>query len=94
LFIFHLPNEWKENDLIEFFKEFGTIISARIMTDRTTGRSRGFGFVSYDNPNSAKNAITKMNGLQVGSKRLKVQLKKGDDDDISVLSSTTKYQPY
>jgi RNA recognition motif-containing protein len=94
LFIFHLPNEWKENDLIEFFKEFGTIISARIMTDRTTGRSRGFGFVSYDNPNSAKNAITKMNGLQVGSKRLKVQLKKGDDDDVSVLSSTNKYQPY
>lgn len=94
LFIFHLPNEWKENDLIDFFKEFGAIVSARIMTDRTTGRSRGFGFVSYDNPNSAKNAINKMNGLQVGAKRLKVQLKKGDDDDMGMMSANNKYQPY
>jgi RNA recognition motif-containing protein len=41
-----------------------------------SGRSRGFGFVSFDNPASAIEAISRMNGLQIGKKRLKVQHKK------------------
>lgn len=76
LFIFHLPNEWSEEDLSRNFAAFGTIISARIMTDRETGRSRGFGFVSYDNTQSAHAAVRSMNGFSVLGKRLKVQLKK------------------
>lgn len=46
------------------------------MIDNSTGRSRGFGFVSFDHHASAGNAIFRMNGLQIGNKRLKVQLKK------------------
>jgi RNA recognition motif-containing protein len=46
------------------------------MTDRDTGRSRGFGFVSYDNPQSAQTALRSMNGFSVLGKRLKVQFKK------------------
>lgn len=46
------------------------------MIDNGTGRSRGFGFVSFDHHASAENAIFRMNGLQIGNKRLKVQLKK------------------
>lgn len=42
------------------------------MTDKNTGRSKGYGFISYDNPSSCAEAINKMNGFQVGSKRLKV----------------------
>jgi len=52
LFIFHLPNDWKESDLVEKFKSNGTIISARIMTDNT-GKSKGFGFVSFESPEDA-----------------------------------------
>jgi len=53
LFIFHLPNDWTEVELTNNFKDFGNVISARIECDKETGRSRGYGFVSYDNPMSA-----------------------------------------
>ena len=45
------------------------------MMDRATGLSRGFGFVSYDNPISAQQAVAAMNGMQADGKRLKVELK-------------------
>jgi hypothetical protein len=76
LFIFHIPNEMTNLDLFNFFSPFGNVISARIMVDNENGRSRGFGFVSFDSPRSATDAIVHMNGLQVGNKRLKVQHKK------------------
>jgi hypothetical protein len=76
LFVFHIPNEMTNLDLFNFFSPFGNVISARIMVDNDTGRSRGFGFVSFDNVVSAEEAILHMNGLQIGKKRLKVQHKK------------------
>lgn len=48
----------------------------KIFIDKITNRSKCFGFVSYDNIYSAHQAIKQMNGFQIGSKRLKVQLKK------------------
>jgi hypothetical protein len=76
LFVFHIPNGISNLDLFNRFSSFGTVISARIMVDTSTGRSRGFGFVSFDNSASAALAIEKMNGFEIGDKRLKVQLKK------------------
>jgi|LauGreDrversion4_2_1035121.scaffolds.fasta_scaffold303944_2 RNA recognition motif-containing protein len=66
-------------DLFCFFDAFhlGKIVSVRIMTDKENGRSKGFGFVSYDNQNSAEMAIKVINGKQALGKRLKVELKKG-----------------
>ncbi len=61
------------------FMAFGSLISARIMTDKVTGRSKGYGFVSYDNPQAAQHAVAMMNGHSVFGKRLKVELKKGDE---------------
>jgi CUG-BP- and ETR3-like factor len=58
------------------FATFGNLLSAKVFVDRATNQSKCFGFVSYDNPNSATAAIQTMNGFQVGMKRLKVQLKK------------------
>lgn len=79
LFIFHLPNDWTEVELTNCFKEFGNVISSRIECDKETGRSKGYGFVSFDNPVSAYNSMQQMNGKPVSNKRLKVQLKKGDE---------------
>ena len=46
----------------------------QVYVDRITNESKGFGFVSYDHPNAAREAIVHMNGFQIGSKRLKVRL--------------------
>ena len=76
-------------DLFYFFETYklGTIISVRIMTDKLSGRSKGYGFVSYDSPQAAIDAIKKINGKQALGKRLKVELKKGG------VSSTTNFPP-
>ena len=75
LFIYHVPPTWGDDDIRLCFSPFGSVISATIMKDRATGASKGYGFVSYDNPVSAQTAVQAMNGMQVDGKRLKVELK-------------------
>ncbi|KAH9421810.1 CUGBP Elav-like member 2 [Dermatophagoides pteronyssinus] len=79
LFIYHLPSEFGDFDLTTMFSSFGNILSAKVFVDRYTNLSKCFGFVSYDNPESARAAIQTMNGFQIGPKRLKVQLKRKSD---------------
>eukprot|EP00708_Paratrimastix_pyriformis_P005555 GAFH01004622.1.p3 GENE.GAFH01004622.1~~GAFH01004622.1.p3 ORF type:complete len:216 (+),score=88.80 GAFH01004622.1:82-648(+) len=75
LFIYHIPNEFTEADMASIFMPFGNLVSVKVCTERDTGKSKGFGFVSFDNPAAAQQAISNMNGFQIGSKRLRVQLK-------------------
>ncbi|XP_008403278.1 CUGBP Elav-like family member 1 isoform X7 [Poecilia reticulata] len=80
LFIYHLPQEFGDQDLLQMFLPFGNVISAKIFIDKQTNLSKCFGFVSYDNPVSSQAAIQSMNGFQIGMKRLKVQLKRSKND--------------
>lgn len=79
LFIYHLPQEFIDTDLASTFLPFGNVLSAKVFIDKQTNLSKCFGFVSYDNPHSANAAIQAMHGFQIGSKRLKVQLKRSKD---------------
>jgi len=62
----------KEDDLKNLFAQFGEVSSVRIITDRATGRSRGFGFVEMPNDGEAQNAISNLNGANFSDRNLVV----------------------
>ena len=64
---------WSINDaqLEEMFREFGEVTAARVITDRDTGRSRGFGFVEIDTPNVAE-VISALNGREIEGRPIRV----------------------
>jgi RNA recognition motif-containing protein len=76
LFIYNIPDTYEDKDLHNMFTNFGNILSASVFKDPITSLSKGFGFVSYDNPASSAAAIAGLNGFVIGSRRLKVELKK------------------
>ena len=76
LFVYHVPLEFGDDDLHKLFQPYGRVVSAKIFVDKNTNLSRGFGFVSFDNPDSAAMAIQALNGSQCKDKWLKVELKK------------------
>ncbi|XP_039012028.1 RNA-binding protein BRN1-like isoform X1 [Hibiscus syriacus] len=83
LFIYHIPQEFGDQDLANAFQGFGRVLSAKVFVDKTTGASKCFGFVSYDSPAVAQNAINTMNGCELGGKKLKVQLKRDNKQKIT-----------
>ncbi|XP_009758459.1 RNA-binding protein BRN1-like isoform X1 [Nicotiana tabacum] len=76
LFIYHIPQEFGDEELANAFQPFGVVLSAKVFVDKATGVSKCFGFVSYDSPDAAQTAIKMMNGFQLDGKKLKVQLKR------------------
>ncbi|CAN6467819.1 unnamed protein product [Victoria cruziana] len=76
LFIYHIPQDFGDQELANAFQQFGRVLSAKVFIDKVTGVSKCFGFVSYDSPSAAESAIAAMNGNQLGGKKLKVQLKR------------------
>lgn len=71
---------WHTNDesLREAFARFGGVVDARVITDRETGRSRGFGFVTFGQDEEAANAITGMDGANLDGRPIKVSEAKDD----------------
>eukprot|EP00916_Digyalum_oweni_P014336 GHVL01023565.1.p1 GENE.GHVL01023565.1~~GHVL01023565.1.p1 ORF type:complete len:316 (+),score=50.16 GHVL01023565.1:36-983(+) len=80
VYIFHLPHEWSETELIQYFSAFGKIVGVRVPRDEGSNRNKGYAFVSYDGNKAALNAVVGLNGLNVGGKWLKVMLKKGEEN--------------
>lgn len=71
LYVGNLPWSTTEADLEEMFSSYGTVHSAAVVTDRDTGRSRGFGFIEID-ASGADKAIEELNGSDVGGRQLRV----------------------
>ena len=74
LFVGNLSFETTENDLQDAFAAHGTVTEANLMTDRTTGRPRGFGFITMSSPEEAQKAIAALNGSQLGGRALTVNV--------------------
>ncbi len=62
LYVGRLPYQTTEQDLADIFGQVGQVLSAVVITDRETGRSKGFGFVEMSNDEDARNAINQLNG--------------------------------
>lgn len=74
LFVGNLSFNTTENDLQDAFAACGTVTEANLMTDRVSGRSRGFGFVTMSTTEEAQNAIRQMHGKSVDGRALTVNL--------------------
>ncbi len=72
LYVGNLPFSTTEQALTDMFAACGTVESAKIITDRDTGRSKGFGFVEMSNDNEAQDAINKFNGSDFGGRPMTV----------------------
>lgn len=72
LYVGNLPHSYKEQDLKQLFAEWASVISCKIIMDRETGRSKGFGFVEFSSKEDAIAAIAKLNGKEAGGRPLVV----------------------
>ena len=61
-----------ENDLRNIFEKYGSVSDVKIITDKYSGRSKGFGFVEMEDDDSANNAIQELNNAEVGGRNIKV----------------------
>ena len=72
LYVGNLPYSFRDSDMEQAFAQYGTVTSAKVMMERDTGRSKGFGFVEMGSPAEAQAAIEGMNGQQIGGRGLVV----------------------
>ena len=72
LFVGGLSWDTTDDGLRQAFASFGEITEAKVITDRDTGRSRGFGFVTFGQEEDAKKAISQMDGTSLDGKTIKV----------------------
>ena len=72
LYVGGLPYQTTEHDLIELFEQAGPVTEATVITDRDTGRSKGFGFVEMSDDQGARTAIERFNGTTLGNRTITV----------------------
>ena len=72
IFIGGLSWDTEDTGLRDAFTKFGSITEAKVITDRDTGRSRGFGFVTFDNSESVQAAIQEMDGTSLDGRSIRV----------------------
>ena len=74
LFVGGLPYSIASSQLEEMFSKFGTVVSVSVITDRDTGRSKGFAFVEMENDKEADEAIEKLNETELEGKKIVVNV--------------------
>lgn len=72
IYVGGLPYQTTEQDLLDLFAQVGHVTSATVITDRASGRSKGFGFVEMSNDQEARTAIERLNGTILGNRTIVV----------------------
>lgn len=80
LFVGNLEFKVTENELKDAFAAHGTVMEAMVVTDRATGRPRGFGFVTMSSPEEAQKAIDGLNGKDLGGRALSVSIARAREE--------------
>ncbi len=73
IYVGNLNYRVKETELQQVMEDYGVVVSAKIITDRETGRSKGFGFVEMENESDAMNAINELNGAEFAGRTMVVK---------------------
>ena len=81
IYVGNLSFNTNEEDLTQHFSQHGEVLSAKVITDRDTGRSRGFGFVEMASRSEGENAIAELNNKSVDGRQLKVNESKPRSDN-------------
>ena len=80
LYVGNLSYDATENDLQDAFQAFGTVTDVNLITDRATGRSRGFAFVTFATPEAARAALDGLSGKDLKGRSLKISEARERDD--------------
>lgn len=72
IYVGSLPYQTTDQDLVDLFGQVGEVVSATVIMDRDTGRSKGFGFVEMSNDSEARSAIDRLNGSTLGNRTIVV----------------------
>ncbi len=91
LYIGNLDYSVKEEQLQKLFEEFGEVTSSKIITDKFTGRSKGFGFVEMQNDSEAKAAISALNGKMINNREISVNEARPKNENDSFSGNRNRY---
>jgi cold-inducible RNA-binding protein len=80
LFIGSLAYATTDDGLKAFFEQIGPVVSARVITDRESGRSKGFGFVEFENDDDNQKAVDQLNGKELDGRPINVSLARPKED--------------
>lgn len=83
LYIGNLPYSVNETALQDLFSQAGTVSSAKVIIDKMSGRSKGFGFVEFDNDAEADSAVEKLNGYELEGRSIKVSEARPQEENRS-----------
>ncbi|ORZ09430.1 hypothetical protein BCR41DRAFT_293376, partial [Lobosporangium transversale] len=72
LYVGNIPYTFREQEVEDMFKKFGTIVKVTVVMDQYTGRNKGFAFVEFDDRKNAEEALENYNGFDVEGRRLKL----------------------
>lgn len=91
IYVSNLPYQVVDEDLRSYFAEYGEVSSAKVITDKYTNRSKGFGFVEMSDDAAAEKAIAELNGATIQGREIKVNVAKPKEEKSPVRSGRPSF---